>query len=235
MYIYELALEVTRRCQFECAHCLRGDVQKVDMSEEILETLFSQVDEVGSLLITGGEPSLYDLSKILYSLKINNVIVDNFYIATNGHTISADFVVNCMKLYDYCEHVNTTSRVDLSNDAYHQDMIYNPETELLGTLSWFGNKNEDGDRYTPIRMGRAAEQFSEENTREPEEIRDVTTKEEFNEDLVYISAKGGVSFGCNHSFDLIDENRVCEVKDLFNYYEGLECEDQSIYRSDWLW
>ena len=33
----KVMLEITRRCQLKCAHCMRGDAQNLDMSEEIID------------------------------------------------------------------------------------------------------------------------------------------------------------------------------------------------------
>ena len=53
-----LAIEVTRKCNMHCAHCMRGDAQNADISEGKLSKFLSQVNFIGSLTITGGEPTL---------------------------------------------------------------------------------------------------------------------------------------------------------------------------------
>src|SRR5271157_4943644 len=58
MYISSLILEVTRKCNLRCAHCLRGNPQRVTMPREVLHAAMRDVDYVGSVLFTGGEPSL---------------------------------------------------------------------------------------------------------------------------------------------------------------------------------
>jgi MoaA/NifB/PqqE/SkfB family radical SAM enzyme len=42
----------------QCPHCLRGTAQRIDMNLEYVKKLFSQVKFLGSLTLTGGEPSL---------------------------------------------------------------------------------------------------------------------------------------------------------------------------------
>ena len=51
-------LEITRRCQLKCAHCLRGDAQNLDMSEEIIDAFLEQTAGIERLFFTGGEPTL---------------------------------------------------------------------------------------------------------------------------------------------------------------------------------
>ena len=63
--IQELILEVTRRCNMSCAHCLRGDAQALNMPREIIDKVLDSVESIGSVLFTGGEPSL-NLEAIRY-------------------------------------------------------------------------------------------------------------------------------------------------------------------------
>ena len=37
-----LALEVTRRCNLRCKHCMRGEPQDLDMSDEVLDKVINQ-------------------------------------------------------------------------------------------------------------------------------------------------------------------------------------------------
>ena len=53
-----LVIEVTRRCQLKCEHCLRGNAQKRDMSRDYIKDLFKKVGYISNLTFTGGEPSL---------------------------------------------------------------------------------------------------------------------------------------------------------------------------------
>lgn len=55
--VYNLVIEVTRRCNMCCTHCLRGDAQDLDISDEVLETVARNI-QPSSVTFTGGEPSL---------------------------------------------------------------------------------------------------------------------------------------------------------------------------------
>ena len=70
---YEYAgiwIELTRRCNLQCAHCLCGESQNVDISTEIIDRIFVDVKDCGHIVLTGGEPLLrldmieYLISKI---------------------------------------------------------------------------------------------------------------------------------------------------------------------------
>lgn len=55
--IYNLVLEVTRRCNMCCAHCLRGEAQNMDMQKETIDKLLDQTDSISMVTFSGGEPS----------------------------------------------------------------------------------------------------------------------------------------------------------------------------------
>ena len=38
---YNLMLEVTRKCNLTCSHCMRGNPQNLEMSDEILEKVLA--------------------------------------------------------------------------------------------------------------------------------------------------------------------------------------------------
>lgn len=54
----DLVLEITRRCNMKCVHCLRGDAEDLEMPFQILDNVMSRIREVMTLTFTGGEPSL---------------------------------------------------------------------------------------------------------------------------------------------------------------------------------
>lgn len=54
----QLTIEVTRRCNMACGHCLRGDAENVDLTGLDIDSILDQAEAVGRLIITGGEPTL---------------------------------------------------------------------------------------------------------------------------------------------------------------------------------
>lgn len=57
IYVESLVIEVTRRCNMRCEHCLRGDAQNLDISTATLSEIAKHIYP-GSVTFTGGEPSL---------------------------------------------------------------------------------------------------------------------------------------------------------------------------------
>lgn len=54
----QLAVEVTRRCNMACGHCLRGDAENVDLTGMDIDSVLNQAEAIGRLVVTGGEPVL---------------------------------------------------------------------------------------------------------------------------------------------------------------------------------
>lgn len=64
-------IEVTRRCNMCCAHCLRGDAESIDIQEKYIDAFLDNFEKgayISSLTFTGGEISL-NIPAIRYTLK----------------------------------------------------------------------------------------------------------------------------------------------------------------------
>ena len=92
--ILNLALYLTQRCNLNCAHCLCGNPNNLDITDTVLDKLFSQVDEIFNLGICGGEISLATekFRKVLEYIKKYNVKIDTFNITTNATLFSEDLI-----------------------------------------------------------------------------------------------------------------------------------------------
>lgn len=85
IYVESLVIEVTRRCNMRCEHCLRGDAQNLDISTATLSEIAKHIYP-GSVTFTGGEPSLnVPAIKRYFELAERYGTMPNFfYVATNG-------------------------------------------------------------------------------------------------------------------------------------------------------
>ena len=56
----ELGIELTRKCNQKCSHCLRGPSENVDLSEEVIDSLFdnNNIYLIENLYLSGGEPTM---------------------------------------------------------------------------------------------------------------------------------------------------------------------------------
>lgn len=102
--VTDLTLELTRRCNMKCPHCLRGDAEDLDMSRQVIENTFSAMREISTLTFTGGEPSLVpELMQYALSMaKKYHVRVTEAYLATNGLAISEKFMAVCRAWHMKC-------------------------------------------------------------------------------------------------------------------------------------
>jgi len=213
MEIDTLMIETTRRCNMACKHCLRGEPQNIDMDIKYVDMLFSKVDSIYSLALTGGEPSLvpHIIEQIIESAEQHNVDIGNFYIATNGKQITGDFIIAVADLTAYCDH-NEISKIDLSNDTYH-DEIEPRNLRLLKSLTFFEQKHSKNDtKPNLIRQGRAYSFGDREVSASSIEVDMV--EERVTEGIIYLNCNGEIISGCDWSYEYQDFNIICQVEDF---------------------
>ena len=103
--ITDLALEITRKCNMRCAHCLRGEAQKQTMGDDIIKSALQAVKVIRTLTFTGGEPTLA-VNQILYALKCaqeNEIEINQIYLVTNGKVVSDRFLNAMRDWHIYCQ------------------------------------------------------------------------------------------------------------------------------------
>jgi len=222
--ISHLAIEVTRKCNIKCSHCLRGDSQNKNISLEYIDILLDQVDSIGHFCPTGGEPSL-NVTAIRYFLdgcKKRNIPINTFYIATNGVNLTEDFAHVCTELYNYCTE-KTRSSVQISNDHYHiKQMIYNDT--LLAKLPFYTKRNTENDDFENGKKlhkeGRALE--NHKNAEIISYAKPLYNVEVFNENPIYLNANGNVINGCDWSYENQNEHFICEIDFLEKFKNNLK-------------
>lgn len=113
-----LTVELTRKCNMKCPHCMRGDAQEKTMSTDTIDRLIEDVDKVAFLSVTGGEP-LLEMDRLLYLIQsISNkwdiVALD---IVTNG-SILDERIIGAFETF--CS-VDPKRNVlfSISKDEYH--------------------------------------------------------------------------------------------------------------------
>ena len=151
----DLALEITRRCNQNCYHCLRGDKQNRNMAEYTIYRAISQADEgMGFLGLTGGEPliAMDQMWQVWWQIVRTQNYPSSIYIAT-----SAPF----HKLERFREWVNTVTSCDVelhvavSTDKYHEDTKYS-YYKLCELIEYYkGVILAERDVYNIICMGKS--------------------------------------------------------------------------------
>jgi len=216
VYINDVVIEMTRRCNMTCDHCLRGPMQKKDQTKENIDKFFSHVDGIGSITFTGGEPSLVpDLIEYArQSAERNCVEIGNFFIVTNGKKITEDFAVVCLKWYAYC-HDNEASSVEVSQDDFHDyETLLN--YRLLKGLSFFRMRNYTDSVYV-LEQGKGKDFAT--GRKVVKEHLEVSQEEDaggfsISEGVIYLNCKGELIAGCDWSYRNQSRNKICDVGEL---------------------
>lgn len=133
-----LTIEITRNCNMQCGHCLRGEPQNVNIDHSYIDALLDQTQLVGGLTLTGGEPMLCldTIEYIVDGLCKRGIPLLNFLIYTNGLMYNERFIkiikrykslidVSCSNCFvdgDNYKSEDEVSRciVGVSLDRYHE-------------------------------------------------------------------------------------------------------------------
>ena len=223
MVIHDLVIEVTRKCNIQCDHCLRGDAMNMDIKPEYIDTLLSQVTFIGNVVFSGGEPTLNlpIMEYFLSEVKRLRIEIGGFYIATNGVKITEDFIIFCLKMYSYCNE-KEQCLVNVSNDIYHQyEDDY--DTTLLSGLSFFRFKF-DTDNFSYYGGSSLIKQGRSNRGREIS-TNYIETCDDLEEVTFYLNCEGEIINGCDWSYKNQKNYKICDVKDFTNFVESIKLKE----------
>lgn len=223
--VYDLVLEVTRRCNMCCEHCLRGDAQDLDMSRETIDAVLDTIDIIHCVTFSGGEPSL-NLPIIEYFFERAEALGKlpySFFIATNGMENQLDLATLLLRWYPKMEDKEFCA-IAQSIDQFHDKV---PPSPIHG-LAFYSDSKTHYDNSTKwvIDTGRAAENGIGESLscgtwNTPDaffEQLEVNESDSFIElyldDTLYVSADGKVTLDCDMSYKDIEEDSLCHIRDL---------------------
>lgn len=204
-YISNLVFEVTRRCNMECAHCLRGPQEPINIKPAVYRAALQGIDQIGDLTFSGGEPSLNPraIREIADILLTTDRAPSGFYVATNGRIYSRSMINSLQRLYDKaCD--RDMCRLKISQDTYHEwipeENVYRfnhlPFFEDEGFLDFYrrpnalimeGNAYDNGLGQPPrVKQNNFYVEVDEENF--------------VVDNLVYINVFGDVLPDCDYSY-----------------------------------
>ncbi len=220
MYVNDLTLEITRRCNMRCAHCMRGAPQRLDMTEEVIRCVFRQIDSIGTLSITGGEPSLKPelIHEIWQQMVWQKVSMGYFYVVTNGRSTykRQAFLEALDKLEGWSDEKELCCMV-VSQDQFHKwdhEPSFRYFHEALDDYGeWFSRDYiKLGERKDPIinviAEGRGVTMGtgnSDIRQQEPWKVTEYNGEMSVDEESIAISANGNVTSSCDMSFARIDK------------------------------
>jgi MoaA/NifB/PqqE/SkfB family radical SAM enzyme len=215
----ELILEVTRKCNLNCKHCLRGQCQDVNIKYKTIDATLEQFAYITCIVFTGGEPSLnvramrYTFEKI----KELDIGLGSFYIVTNAVKYSPGMVKLCNEMYDYCDEQDCCG-LAVSIDQFHgkkRDAYY-----LYRELPYYvHDKEQDNGKmesWMILDRGNAYENGIGQNHREISnfyaEYAEIVGNAVSPDGYVYVNAIGNVYFDCDLSYKMQDEIETKNIK-----------------------
>lgn len=221
MYIQELVIEITRRCNIQCLHCLRGPAQAKDIDNITIDKILEGISMIGCVTFTGGEPSLA-VSRIKYftkRVKELGIKVSSFYVITNGKVASVALAHALMDLYAYCnpsDPEDFMGGLSISQDQYHREIGYeiNSAKRVYSSLSFFRPKDRKNDLVYVINEGWARINGIG-NRPELPNMNVIGLDDDGNVDRVdevlYVNALGDVIPSCNMSYESQSIHKIGNV------------------------
>jgi hypothetical protein len=131
LQLHKLYIELTRRCNLKCAHCINGSAQDVLISEEYLNKTFNVFDNIDWLIFGGGEPLLNidGLAMAVRHIVFQRIKINHILISTNGccQNIDSDATIDLLSRIKYlcCNDL----KLQLSNTQFHRESREERETK----------------------------------------------------------------------------------------------------------
>lgn len=229
VFLKELVIETTRRCNMQCVHCLRGDAENINTKRCYIEKLMENVSEIGSITFSGGEPSLNPivLKETLEIAKEKGINVNTIYVVTNAKTYSPELVEYMDLWFQYCMEnageismenaqwvIDNGFALTVSIDEFHDETDPWAVIKYNGLMYFRDDKEQSFyDKYNRpnglILEGRAKDNFAiEQGTHFLKDYEYEFNYEEYDDiveiDMVYLNSYGKVYPCCNFSYETQD-------------------------------
>lgn len=215
-----LAIEVTRRCNMHCDHCMRGEPQNKDVSRETIETLLQNTKSISDILFTGGEASLNTdaIKYTLESCKKYHIPVYGFYIITNGKEIHNNFLCACIEWYSYvieCGEDTECCGLALSKDMFHESISYENQSKLQAFSFFREDKFTDFDKMPLLNLGRARNILGFTKREKDYDYEPCVSKDINNlyniDDIITVTVDGDILSSCDYEYNNTDNIKIGSV------------------------
>ena len=127
-------VELTRKCNMNCPHCMRGEARRTEMSGRVMRALVDKLrgKSVGTVCLGGGESTLAPalVSKLWKMLVSAGVYPSMFSVVTNGKAMPPAFMNAVAKIQRHAE-VNVMASFDDCHDHVDEDEFYERRKRLL--------------------------------------------------------------------------------------------------------
>ena len=222
--IDRVSVEITRECNMACLHCMRGDAQKKTLDLTAWENMCESVNEIDSINLTGGEPSLRPdiMMAMLDIAKKHDVEIRSCYVVTNAKEISKDFIIALAAWFEYTHSCDDDTASELngicvSHDCYHENIPAENINKLKIFRAFNAEAHNRGDRHdiTVQAKGRALEYVNPQYLIRPQRCTPIVSESE-NETYIYdesvtLTVDGDILTDCDYAYDDIDDIYVANV------------------------
>lgn len=225
----QLVIEVTRKCNMHCAHCMRGDSQNIDLNEGKLAKFISQIGYIGSLTFTGGEPTLNipAIRAALTYCKLYDIPVMDFYIVTNGKEITNEFLNTLIDWYVYCIECGGEPEmcgVALSQDKFH-DSIKPDNVAKLRALSFYRpddkkTRNWNAPSIIDLGRARAITDLTKRNVLRPDsvDVADYGDYLQVTDAAITFTVNGEILADCDYEYENTEEIKLCNFNNASDIF-----------------
>lgn len=208
----QLVIELGRKCNMNCAHCLRGKAENAEISIDNIINAIKMFDYIGAITFTGGEPVLYQ-DKIIAVIEVIlalDVRVGNFYIASNGTTPSQELMFALCRLYAHCEEKEFCS-YEVSKDRWHDF----PElASWMSAFTFVGARGDISETHL-LNEGRAYENGL--GNRHLNHSKEFYFEENYGQvELLYVNSFGELFADCDYSYDTQREISAFTLDDIYS-------------------
>lgn len=234
-----LWVEITRRCNKACAHCLRGDAQAITITEEMIDRIFEDVADVKRIVFGSGE-ALLEIQRLKYFI---NKLTDSTW-STNNIEVTTNGIICDREIIDifesFCKSQSGRSAtIRISNDQFHDQSEFQKAYDFYKPLVVMANERilqkqsrsgiamhytqEDGARIEVLGyMGRGAELVDNqadifthgENIKYPHHYKHrIKISGDTIPCALQISANGNITFNEEASYEHLDQMSIGNILD----------------------
>lgn len=215
--VRNLIIEITRKCNLQCIHCLRGESENLNANIEHFKH-FAQKNNLKNIDIitfSGGEPFLntqyiFDFINVCKDLEIE---VQNFFISTNATKFNSFDAGAIFALYEFCLDNEISSLRLSSGEFYENQQGLNKITNLFKIAFVQEIKN---NHNILLNEGLAKENGLSTRNEPIAETFYIDNDENLEIDgNLYLNAKGVLIAGCDFAYNNQDNFKICNYKDNF--------------------
>jgi len=226
----DIVLEVTRKCNLQCTHCLRGCAQNKTIDDYVLYRLAQE--KIQSLQITGGEPTL--VPNLMQRFRQAGLYPDDVWVCTNGAIYKEKWVRDFFEYRSQLDYKDIEG-LSVSVDAFHPSISKENYKRYSKLAADMGEEVLEHSKYLDyhnvIPLGKG-EQIGGGWCRTYEcEWKGKPKTEEGYDRKIYITVDGDVIYGSNWSYKRMQYLSLGNIKEYSISYilEQAESWYRSIY------